>query len=238
MSILFISSFGVWLITAPKHNYLRLSNCPKSKTIFAKQLSLENNFLGLFLSGIAVVLPNFFLPVNWAMLLAVVLAPAGLFLGGMLPRKSKVEDKIKLQELANVCEIIATGLEAGLPLRTVIKGISELEISGISDVFKAISLRVELGSSEIEVWKSLEEYPDLGDLARDISLALESGLVIADTCRNYAQKFQENLQDKAIQAARKVGVKSVLPLMCCYLPAFMLVGILPIIGGNLPQLSI
>jgi len=31
--------------------------------------------------------------------------------------------------------------------------------------------------------------------------------------------------------ARRVGVRSVLPLMTCFLPSFLLLGVVPIIGG-------
>ena len=37
----------------------------------------------------------------------------------------------------------------------------------------------------------------------------------------------------AVKEARKVGVRSVVPLMACFLPAFILVGVVPIVAGLL-----
>lgn len=238
MNIILVSVIGVWLIATPNRSYLRIIRDIPGQNMFEQKIPLEKNFVAICFPGIIAVILSLFLPLKWSIICAVLLTPVALVLSRLLPQKQLGKNQINLQELANACEILATGLEAGLPLRMMVKEISKLGIPHISEIFNAIFLRVELGSVEAEVWGSFREYPVFGELARDISLALESGLVIADSCRNYAQKFQENLQDKAIEAARKVGVKSVLPLMCCYLPAFMLIGILPIVGGNIPQLSI
>ncbi|HBY23958.1 MAG TPA: type II secretion protein F, partial [Propionibacteriaceae bacterium] len=42
---------------------------------------------------------------------------------------------------------------------------------------------------------------------------------------------QRELERAATERVRRVSVSTVLPLMVCYLPAFLLLGVVPIIGG-------
>lgn len=47
----------------------------------------------------------------------------------------------------------------------------------------------------------------------------------------HAEDARQESRDQALKQARTVGVRSVIPLMACFLPAFVLIGVVPIIAG-------
>jgi pilus assembly protein TadC len=59
---------------------------------------------------------------------------------------------------------------------------------------------------------------------------------LADGLRAHADDARTEARDAAVKAARTVGVRSVVPLMTCFLPAFVLVGVVPIIASLLGDL--
>lgn len=54
---------------------------------------------------------------------------------------------------------------------------------------------------------------------------------MADVLTRLADDAREASRTNAVSAARKVGVKAVAPLGLCFLPAFVLLGIIPVIAG-------
>jgi hypothetical protein len=39
--------------------------------------------------------------------------------------------------------------------------------------------------------------------------------------------------EQAEKKARKAGVSAIVPLICCHLPAFLLIGVVPIVAGTI-----
>ena len=62
---------------------------------------------------------------------------------------------------------------------------------------------------------------------------MESGASVADALHRLAEDLRVT-QRAALEArARSVGVKAALPLGVCLLPAFILVGVVPLVVGSL-----
>ena len=80
-------------------------------------------------------------------------------------------------------------------------------------------------------WGALRGDPVWGAAAADVARAERSGLCLADLLRLHADDARRVAADRATLAARTVGVRSVVPLMVCFLPAFILVGVVPIVAG-------
>ena len=63
--------------------------------------------------------------------------------------------------------------------------------------------------------------------------ASESGAALAGACARFAAEQRAGHEAAAEAAARRAGVLVVLPLGCCFLPAFVLLGVVPIVLGVL-----
>jgi len=61
-----------------------------------------------------------------------------------------------------------------------------------------------------------------------------SGARLADALTRIAARARAQAHDEAIGAARRAGVAAVAPLGLCFLPAFLLLGVVPAILGTLP----
>jgi len=78
--------------------------------------------------------------------------------------------------------------------------------------------------------------PDRGDdplagLLRAVDRATTTGAPLADTVRDVASDAREQARWQALERARRAGVQAVGPLAACFLPAFVLVGVVPVVAG-------
>ena len=133
-------------------------------------------------------------------------------------------------------ELFAACLAAGMPPRhacaAVVKAFDEGPLAeDLGEVLRA----VELGVPESSAWQSLAPHPQLGPAALDLARSLESGTSQVSVLRAHAVAAREQRRSALQQAARAVGVRSVLPLTTCFLPAFLLVGVVPTVASAVLQ---
>ena len=65
---------------------------------------------------------------------------------------------------------------------------------------------------------------------------MRSGVALGDLLRAHAAEARAAVEADARARARKVAVSGVVPLVTCFLPAFLLVGVVPIFGGLIDRL--
>lgn len=94
-----------------------------------------------------------------------------------------------------------------------------------------VSTQLRLGADPEPTWAVLAADPSTGQLARAMSRAAQSGAPVADVLTRVADDAREASRAAAVASARSVGVKAVAPLGLCFLPAFVLLGIIPVIAG-------
>lgn len=162
---------------------------------------------------------------------AVVIAVAvTLLLGTVESPASKSRTASLTTSLPATCDLLAACLDAGLPLRTAATVVSEAIGGPMAEELARVTTQTALGISDEEAWRSLTT-PVLRRLGRDLSRAAHTGIVSSHTLRAHATDATAQARAIREETARKAGVKSVTPLMVCFLPAFMLIGIVPIVGG-------
>jgi tight adherence protein B len=70
-------------------------------------------------------------------------------------------------------------------------------------------------------------------LSETLSLARHAGVPAAALLRIAADDLRDDVATEALAAAERLGVKLVVPLGVCVLPAFVLVGVVPVVVGIL-----
>ncbi|MDR1430644.1 MAG: type II secretion system F family protein [Propionibacteriaceae bacterium] len=140
-------------------------------------------------------------------------------------------------EIPVICELLAVCLDAGLPLRNAVRCLLPLFTGPIHAALAQVDARVRLGTDEALAWSELRGEPGWGELADELSRSAASGIGISQAVRGLGASARAATAAQAHERARSVGVRSVLPLMVCFLPAFMLLGIVPIIGGVIAELQ-
>lgn len=147
--------------------------------------------------------------------------------GGATRRQERL-----VAELPQVCDLLAVCLESGLPLRTGATEVARVHEGPLGAALAEVSATVRLGADEARAWADLAlAEPALSALGREVSRTLGSGVTLAATLRTLGTEARRAAQAAALVRARRVGVRSVLPLMLCFLPAFLLLGVVPIVGG-------
>ncbi|MGH3366424.1 MAG: type II secretion system F family protein, partial [Nocardioidaceae bacterium] len=91
-----------------------------------------------------------------------------------------------------------------------------------------VVLRLELGSDPVAVWGELgRESGPLAPLGRTMARSLETGAPIAADLRRLGDDLRRRARAHSQQQARNVGVRAAAPLGLCFLPAFVLIGVVP-----------
>ncbi|SDB80746.1 Type II secretion system (T2SS), protein F [Raineyella antarctica] len=139
-------------------------------------------------------------------------------------------------DLPGALELMASCLRAGLPVRGAAAAVAATHGDPLADDIGIVLAQIAIGDSESRAWLRLAEDESWGLVARDLARSVESGTTLVELLLTHADRARREGHAAVVAAARTVGVRSVLPLMTCYLPAFMLVGIVPIIAGAVPTL--
>lgn len=102
------------------------------------------------------------------------------------------------------------------------------------DVVRA---RLALGLDPVAVWGALVDDPVLAPLARTVARATRSGAPIADAVERLSVDLAARRRADQEDRARSVGVRAALPLGLCLLPAFLLLGIVPLVAALFGELT-
>lgn len=138
--------------------------------------------------------------------------------------------------LPHALDLFAACLEAGLPPRTALLAVTDSLRGPLADDLGYVTSQVAVGATEEQAWRTLIGHPVLGVAARDIARAVETGAPLTSVVAAHAVDARAQRKTAIESAAKAVGVRAVLPLMLCFLPAFMLIGVVPIVAGTLRTL--
>jgi pilus assembly protein TadC len=134
-------------------------------------------------------------------------------------------------EVPQVCDLLVACLEAGLPIR-VAAGVVSSGLDGpMAERLAEVAAKIRLGIAEERAWQELSAEPALAGMGRELARGAGSGTALAGRLRALGLDARREAFAAAEARAKKVGVQTVLPLMLCFLPAFVLLGVLPIVGG-------
>lgn len=90
---------------------------------------------------------------------------------------------------------------------------------------------IALGGDAADAWGALGEEPGLESIARMARRSADSGASLATDAEELAEALRQGAGDDAVAAAEKAGVAIAGPLGVCFLPAFVCLGIAPVIVG-------
>ena len=168
---------------------------------------------------------------GWPLLGAAVL----LALGWLEPRWARRRRRRLVLETPQALELMAACLAAGLPPRQACAAVVEAFDGPVADDLDQVLRSVDLGMPDAQAWRTLVAHPQLGAAASDLARSVESGTGLVEALRNHAAAARERRRAALQEAARAVGVRSVLPLTTCFLPAFLLLGIVPTVASAVLQ---
>lgn len=134
-------------------------------------------------------------------------------------------------ELPHLVSLLATVLRAGGSPETGLGVVTSALPGPGTDRLTGLTHRLSLGADPSAVWALLAQDPVLAPLGRSLARAHESGASVADAVERLAGDLGRRNRADAEDRARAVGVRAAVPLGLCLLPSFLLIGVVPVIGG-------
>lgn len=142
------------------------------------------------------------------------------------------------RDLPHVVDLFAATLRAGAAPGEGITVVCAALPGPAADRLAGVAARLALGLDPAEVWSSLADDPQLGRLGRTLARAHSSGAPVVAAVERLADDLARSARADTEERARAVGVKAALPLGLCLLPAFVLIGIVPLVVALLTSLEL
>lgn len=140
--------------------------------------------------------------------------------------------------LPHVVDLLVACLTSGSAPGTAVAEVAHALDGPLRDELTGVAARLRLGADPVTVWREVAEHPQLGRLGRCVVRAVDSGSSVADAMTRLAEDLRRDSRSRVEARARAVGVKAALPLGLCMLPAFVLVGVVPLVVGSLSALLV
>jgi Flp pilus assembly protein TadB len=141
-------------------------------------------------------------------------------------------------DLPTAVDLLGACLHAGRPPDEALRVVAAAVGGPVGDDLEVVTVRLALGADPVGVWREIgTQQGPLAPLGRTMARSLQTGAPLADGLRLLASDLRGRRRAAAEQQARSVGVRAAAPLGLCFLPAFVLIGIVPSIAGAFASMS-
>lgn len=172
----------------------------------------------------------------------VVGAAAGLVIDQVLrrtvPRATRELRARAAAELPFALDLLASVLRSGVPPGPAALAVGDALGGPLGDRFGQAGRALVLGGTASAAWSAFDDVPGGPRLAAAASRGTESGAAQARALLRLADDLRSARLGDAEARAHRSGVLVVLPLGLCFLPAFVVAGLVPVVasmlGGVLP----
>lgn len=174
--------------------------------------------------------------------------PAGVALGGGLallswvligrsePARVRRARQAVRTDLPHLVTLWGATLRAGASPGPGLEIVCEALPGPAADRLGEARARLALGVDPATVWAGLSGDDALASLGRCLARAQASGAPVADAVDRLAQELARERRADVEDRARTVGVKAAVPLGVCLLPAFLLLGVVPVVAALLTSI--
>jgi pilus assembly protein TadC len=153
---------------------------------------------------------------------------AGIVISGRLPEPQQLADQ---DVVPAVVELIAGCLAAGLAMPAALEAASVAGDQVTREACLAAAAALRRGAPAAEAWQTWFADPSLEPVARATSRTTQSGAGVADDLRRVAARLRAIRQSRIQQRVQQSSIWIVIPLGLCFMPAFVLVAVVPVIIG-------
>lgn len=154
------------------------------------------------------------------------------------PAQLRREREQARRDLPHVVGLLADALRAGQAPTEALAVVAGALPGPAAARLAAVVPRLRLGVDPTLVWADLADDPGLGPLGRALARAHRTGAPIVPAVERLATELARSARAEVEDRARAVGVKAAVPLGLCLLPAFVLIGIVPVVAALLTSLGI
>ena len=134
-----------------------------------------------------------------------------------------------IRDLPAVCDLLAVCLAAGLPVGGALTAVGDADTGPVGEQVRRVAALYRLGAEPRRAWEGVPE--ELTALGRTLVRADESGAAVVPGLRSLAADGRAVARSDAEAAVRRAGIWVLAPLGACFLPAFVCLGVVPLVLG-------
>lgn len=149
------------------------------------------------------------------------------------PPEIRSERLARERELPATLDLLAVTLQAGMPVDAAIELAAEACAGPLADDLRHIASSTRLGAGVAAAWAPYATDTVWGPVARAVRRSASSGSALAATFERVAQERRTTRAQHAEAVAKRASVLAMAPLGLCFLPAFICIGVIPVVVGLL-----
>lgn len=163
-------------------------------------------------------------------------AGAGFYLMRMLSKRENAPSNIESAAVARdtpvFIDLLAATLASGATMQSSLSAAANaMQESPVKTRLAPVLAAIEIGADPRDAWSALIDEPVLGQLAMSVMRSYDTGAGLEPVLVGIATEMRREHRSRVEVAARTAGVKAVIPLAVCFLPAFFALGVVPIVAS-------
>ncbi len=151
------------------------------------------------------------------------------------PKRRETIDPLAL---SGSLDLLAAALTAGMPVGAASRAVAEQAPSPLRESLRKAADLLALGAYPATAWSEAGAHADTESLARLARRSARSGASFASAVVELAQAHRDAAENAARARAERAGVLIAGPLGLCFLPAFVCLGIAPVVVGLGAQMEL
>ncbi|MGH3775182.1 MAG: type II secretion system F family protein [Pseudonocardiaceae bacterium] len=133
--------------------------------------------------------------------------------------------------LAGAWELLAACLRAGMPVPVGIRAVAEGLDTPAGPALRRTAELLALGADPMQAWQPARDCTTTARLARAAQRSGRSGTALAESLTRLAAAVRADARERSEARAQRAGVLIAAPLGLCFLPAFLAIGVVPVVIG-------
>ncbi|MDT7711959.1 MAG: hypothetical protein QOG46_648 [Pseudonocardiales bacterium] len=134
-------------------------------------------------------------------------------------------------DLAGAWELLAACLRAGMPVPVAVRAVAEGLDGPAGPALRRTAELLALGADPAQAWQPALECPATARLARTARRSGRGGTALAESLTRLATEVRAGARERSEARAQRAGVLIAAPLGLCFLPAFLALGVVPVLIG-------
>ncbi|MEO7195106.1 MAG: type II secretion system F family protein [Pseudonocardiaceae bacterium] len=133
--------------------------------------------------------------------------------------------------LAGAWELLAACLRAGMPVPMAVRAIADGLDEPAGPALRRTAELLALGADPTQAWRPALECAATVRLAKAARRSGRSGSALAESLARLAAEVRAGAREQSEARAQRAGVLIAAPLGLCFLPAFLAIGVVPVLIG-------
>lgn len=147
------------------------------------------------------------------------------------PRRSRERREDGERQAPVLADLLAALLASGATVRDALQAAASAMPEPTSTALRPVVSAIDLGADPAAAWRAVGIVPAHAPIVDAICRSHDSGAPVSTVLMRAADDIRRDRRRDIEVAARSAGVRAVAPLAACFLPAFLLLGVVPVVAS-------